>query len=277
MGDNTAGSIMVAADAQFSVARILKPFPGFERVYQGVSYASPIAFPGGADDRAGQEGIAPNLMKGTPVPFGARLLVYIPVALTEIGGQGVALQQYNYSFIWRLRNVRDFRQDRRPYHFPRQSPGAPDGVAGEPRFVIPAAIDTIIYEQAEPSAAGEKAIQRAYQQTYTVGLGFEPGTRPLLPGGVQGIYQQGVLNPADVTALGAGGALFTPLWMDAAGDELIIIANRTTPSEPPPPGGNWDFTLAAQDLAFSDVYGTGNGSHEPYPDVGIYLFTGTNP
>lgn len=265
-----ATSIFVAADAQFSVARILKPFPNFEDVYQGSGYTMQIAFPGGADDRAGQDGIAPNLMKGTPVPFGSRLLVYIPVALTGIGGGGVTIPSYNYSFLWRLRNVRDFRQDRRPYHFPKQSPGAPDGVT--PRFVIPAAVDTVIYEQGEPAGAGIAAVQRAYQQTYEIGRAFQPATEVFLPDGTLGIFQQGVLNPSDTTVLGAGGCLFTPLWMDAAGDELMVIATRTDQT-----AVNWDFTSAANDLAFSQVYGTGNGSHAAYPDVGIYLFTGSNP
>lgn len=281
MADGQATSSFVAADAQFSVATILKPFPDFETRYQGQGYELAIAFPGGTDDRAGQAGLAPNLMKGVPVPFGSRLLVYIPVALTGIGGGGVFVQQYNYSFIWRLRNVRDFRQDRRPYHFPRQSPGAPNtltpGPNGPARFVLPAAIDPVLYEQPEPvGPAGTKAVQRAYQQTYQIGQGFEPGTEVLLPDGTRGIYQQGVLNPDDVEALGAGGALFTPLWLDAAGDELIIIADRTEPPAPGP-GVGWDFSQTLEDLAFSDVYGTGNGAHPAYPDVGIYIFTGSNP
>lgn len=269
----SATSTMVAADAQFSVARVLKPFADFETAYQGQPSYRPIAFPGGRDVRAGQDGISPDLMRGVPVPFGSRLCVYIPAALTQDAAPTTFVQPYNYSFVWRLRNVRDYRQDRRPYHFPRQSPGAPDSVpGGGQRFVIPAAIDAVLYEQGEP-APGSRAVQRAYQQTYTVGLGYEFATFPLLPGGgAGGSYQQGVLNPADVGLVGANGAIFTALWMDAAGDELIILANRTNESL-----GPWDFANNADDAAFSDVYGTGDGVHASYPDVGIYLFTGTNP
>lgn len=274
MGAEPSSSIHVAADAQFSVARILKPFPDFEASYQGQPAFRPIAFPGGRDSRAGQEGISPDLMLGIPVPFGARVLVYIPAAFTQLPGPTTFVQPYNYSFVWRLRNVRDFRQDRRPYHFPRQSPGAPDTTAppgAQARFVIPASIDAVLYEQGEP-APGVRAVQRAYQQTYTIGLGYELATFPLLPGGASGVYQQGVLNPADVGIVGAYGAIFTPLWMDAAGDELIILANRANEGL-----GVWDFVDDAADAAFSDIYGTGNGAHPSYPDVGIYLFTGTNP
>ncbi len=266
-------STMVAADAQFSVARVLKPFADFESAYQGEPSFRPIAFPGGRDPRAGQDGFSPDLMRGVPVPFGSRLCVYIPAAFTQTPGPTTFVQPYNYSFVWRLRNVRDYRQDRRPYHFPRQSPGAPDStLGGGPRFVLPAAIDAVLYEQGEP-APGTRAVQRAYQQTYTVGLGYEFATLPLLPGGgAGGSYQQGVLNPADVGLVGANGAIFTALWMDAAGDELIILANRTNEAL-----GPWDFADDATDAAFSDIYGTGDGAHPSYPDVGIYLFTGTNP
>lgn len=271
------GSSMVAADAQFSVARVLKPFDGFEAQYQGQNYDLPIACPGGADSQTtnGINGFAPNLMRGTAVPLGARLLVWIPVAITAGGGGGTIIQSYSYSFVWRLRNVRDFRQDRRPYHYPRQSPGAPDSSVAQPRFVIPAAIDTVIYEQSEPVGLyGTRAVQRAYEQTYEVAFGFENGTEVILPDGSRGIFQQGVLDPGFAGALGAGAAMFTPLWMDAAGDELIVLARRTNR---PDPDNGWDFTQATQDLPFSDIYGTGNGIHDPYPDVGIYIFTGTNP
>lgn len=272
-------SVMVAADAQFSVARILRPFDGFEAVYQGQSYDIQIAFPGGLDPRAGQTGVAPNLMKGLPVPLGARLAVWIPIAMSPVGGGGFTTENYNYTFIWRLRNVRDFRQDRKAYHFPRQSPGAPDTSGPtQPRFVIPAASDVVIYEQAEPANPFEPAVQRVYTQTYTVGPGITPateGTNVLLPDGSQGIYQQGVLDPGagGLGELGSGAALFQPLWMDAMGDELIIVATRADPGQDP----TWDFTDATKDLPFSDIYGTGNGSHPAYPDLGIYVFTGSNP
>jgi hypothetical protein len=264
---------MVAADAQFTVARVLKPFEGFEDVYQGQDPFRPVAFPGGRDPRAGEDGFSPNLMRGHPVPLGSRILVWIPLAVTQREGT-TAIQRYNYSFVWRLRNVRDFRQDRRPYHYPRQSPGAPNdaGPTPGPRFVIPACIDTVLYEQAEPIGPGVPAVQRAYQQTYTIGLGYELATFPILPGGASGEYQQGVLNPIDVGLVGAGGAIFTPLWLDAMGDELIIIATRTDQGS-----GKWDFTATGIDHAFSDVYGTGNGAHPSYPDIGIYVFSGSNP
>lgn len=276
--NDQATSVHVAADAQFGVARILKPFDNFEAVYQGQSLDLAIAFPGGLDPRAGQDGMAPNLMKGLEVPLGARLLVWIPVAVTDIGGQGITSEAYRYTFIWRMRNVRDFRTDRKPYHFPRQSPGAPDStvVPAEPRFVLPAAVDTILYEGAQPTADQEKSLQTGYPQAYVIGdlASFEPGGEVLLPDGSSGIIQQGVLDPNVIPTFASGGAIFQSLWLDAAGDELIILAEAARSHDAP---AAWDFTDAALDLPFSDIYGTGNGTHAIYPDVGIYVFSGSNP
>jgi hypothetical protein len=263
-----AESGFVTADAQFTNARVLKPYADFETIYQGNLHTIPIAFPGTLDDQAGQPGFAANLLKGIPIPFGSRLCAWIPVAL--IGGDTTF---YQYSFIWRLRNVRDFRTQasRPPYHFPKQRPGAPDSnvVPAAPRVVIPASRDVVIYEQTEPATFGP-GVMRVVNQSYRIGDGGQ-AVAPLLAsgGGVTGIYQQGVLDPATAGALEAGSPIFQELWMDAMGDELMIIV---TPQDDT---GNWDF--AGSDLPFSNIFGTGNGAHEVFPDIGIYIFTGTNP
>jgi hypothetical protein len=266
-----SGGGHVAADAQFTNARVLKPFAGFEEVYQGESHAIPIAFPGTLDAQAGDDGMAPNLLAGAPIPFGSRVLVWIPVAVFAPN-----VSFYEYRFVWRLRNVRDFRTQRTAFHFPRQSPGAPDSTVppAQPRFVIPAASDVVIYEQAEPAAGSFlPGVMRVLNQAYRIGDGGGAGD-PFLPPGspaATGIYQQGVLDPATAGAQSAGDPIFQPLWMDAAGDELIVLV---TPQDTT---GNWDFTNVAEDLPFSNIYGDGNGAHAIFRDVGIYLFTGTNP
>lgn len=264
--ESSGGSHHVAADAQFTWASIIKPFPGFEAVYQGQSHAIPIAFPGVRDPRAGTDGFSPNLLAGIKVPLGARLLIEIPVAVLA---PNVAF--YDYTFVWRLRNVRDFRVDRTPFHFPRQSPGAPDSTVppAQPRFVIPAATDVILYEQAEPAAFGN-GVMRVVKQVYRIGDGGGAGD-PLLPDGANGIYQQGVLDPATAGAQAAGDPIFQPIWCDVMGDELIVTVNPV----PTEPVGTWDF--AGVDLPFSNIYGTGNGAHPVFRDIGIYVMTGTNP
>lgn len=262
-------------DAQLTAARVLKPFSTFKDVYQGKSSSIPIAFPGGLDPRAGQNGIAPNLARGLKMPIGARVCVWIPVAVYQADPNNPIAVSYDYSFHWRLRNVADFRQspDRPPYHFPRQSPGAPDTSSPvNTRVVIPAANDVIIYEQPQP-AAYAPGVMRVFKQTYQIGDGGG-AVLPLLADGSGSAMQQGVLDPA-LGATFANGPIFQPLWMDALGDELIILATRTGSA-----GETWDFTDPAKDLPFWNIYGGPTGvanPHPSYPDLGITVMQGSAP
>ena len=117
-------------DAQFGVARVIKPFPGFESVYQGQPVSTPIAFPGTLDDDAGKPGFDPNLLKGIPVPLGSKILLWIPTAFNQTpAGDFQNVVDYKYKFLFRLRNLRDFRESRKAYHFPKNSPGENDGAS----------------------------------------------------------------------------------------------------------------------------------------------------
>jgi hypothetical protein len=254
---------MVAADAQFGVVRILKPFPNFEDVYGGQPATTPIALPGGTDARAGEDGYSPALAKGFSVPLGSKLLAWIPFSKA-----GVAAVSYDYTFIWRMRNARDFRLNRKAYHFPRQSPGTPDSGFVPPaiRFVLPASVDTIIYEQPEPAGL-DPGIARVKPQVYRIDPS-DTFPRPLLPNGSLATIQQGVLDPNVIPGARTPG--FKPIWMDALGDELIIEVRRSNPDP-----ATWDF--AGADLEFSDLYGTGNGTHPIFRDLGVYVMSGTNP
>jgi hypothetical protein len=97
--------------------------------------------------------------------------------------------------------------------------------------------------------------------------------QPLLPDGKKGVLQQGVLDPA-TNPVAAAVPLFLPFWFDAEGDEIIILATR---EDIEAPNVNWDFTNPDADLAFSNIYGNGNGTHKNFPDLGIYVQTGTTP
>jgi len=270
-GNASSGSSIVMADAQFTLVNPLRPFEGFEEVYQGQSVTRPIAFPGTLDINAGKNGYASNLLGAIPVPLGARLGIWIPAA--------VALQivrVYTYTLHWRMRSLQDFRNAagnndlRRPYHLRNQSPGAPDTTVGtQPRFVVPCANDSIIYEQPEPATLFDPGIARTLKQVYEIGEAAG-SFNPFTPTGTEAIFQQGVLDPAVVGTQVAGDPIFTPLWTDVMGDELLITVTRDVDD-----GANWDF--AGVDLPFSNIYGDGNGTHGLYPQVGIYIFTGTNP
>lgn len=93
-------------DSQFSIVKVLKPFPDFETVYQGKTHTTPVAFPGTLDPQAGQEGYASTLLAGIPVPLGAQLQIWVPACFTPDGSTQVL---YRYEFVFRLRSLRDFR------------------------------------------------------------------------------------------------------------------------------------------------------------------------
>ncbi len=83
----------VLADAQFSIARILRPYTNFETQYQGqpvdrrIMLSEVVNGPGGEarDDLAikGQTGIDPELARGLAVPMGARVLIWFPKILPD--------------------------------------------------------------------------------------------------------------------------------------------------------------------------------------------------
>jgi hypothetical protein len=265
-------------DAQLTNVRVLKPFPNFERVYQGKAGNVPIAFPGTRDPRGAQDkaGFDPNFMTGIIVPQGARVQLDFPMCFVPNPQSLSPFQFYSYRLVWRFNNLGDFRDPpartrRAPYHFPRESPGANDttlGPPGLPRVTVPALWHVIAHEEVEPTVGPTDL--RVRVETITPRLdALTEFIQPLLPDGQKGVIQQGVLDPA--TSGGAQMPIFVPFWTDAMADELLILVNRADSTDP------WDFTAEDEDLAFSNVYGTGNGRHPAFRDVGIYLQTGTNP
>lgn len=260
-------------DAQFTNVRVCKPFPGFEAQYQDQPLNVPIAFPGTLDPRAGTAGYSPTLMTGYRVPFGSRVVLWLPMCFS-----GDQIQRYSYRLVWRFHNMADYinpprGQPRSPYHFARSSPGAPETVLGAevPRLPLPASWHDVAYEQAEPvTGAGESQLR--IEKVTPLLDSLTDFVRPLLPGGSQGTVQQGILDPTSDP--GASMPIFVPFWTDAEGDDLIILATRQTIPEE----GTWDFTQDTEDRPFSNVYGNDNGERQaPLRDSGIYLQTGTNP
>jgi hypothetical protein len=249
----------VLADAQFGIARVLRPFAGFEDVYQGQPGNVPIAIPGDLDVDAGKEGFNPNLIRGQAVPFGSKITLWIPTILSTIQGQPIP---YAYQVIWRLRNLRDFRANRSAYHFPRQE------IAEDNEFVIPSAKKVILFEG--PNALQEDSNTARQSQTSASFEALQMNTNletpPLTPSGSNAAIQQG---------LGADAApqetsSYNAIQMDAEGDEMIILVTiRTSTTR------DWDFGIGGDDNNFSRFYGSGSG--KTFRDLGIYVFTGSNP
>lgn len=285
-GDAAAPSGATMVDAQMNIVRVLKPFENFERVYQGKQVNIPIAFPGTRDKRAEERapGFDPNLLRGIPVPQGARVLLWFPMCMfPENPPQSLSpFQLYSYRLIWRFQNLAGYRNPaaltkRAPYHLARQSPGAADTsiipFPGLPRVTIPASWHVVAYQQPEPAGGLSGSVNIHVEQITPRLDNLVQFVQPLLPDGQKGVVEQGVADPASVP--GAVMPLFMPFWTDAEGDELIIEVNRTTAT--PDPLDVWDFTDKTKDLAFSNIYGTGNGQHESFRDIGIYMQTGTTP
>ena len=267
----------VLADAQFSVARVFRPVEGFESIYGGQSSRQPINIPGGRDPDAGQTGFDPDLISGIPVPMGSKVMLWIPTIFQDNGGGDFQIVPYRYQLIWRLRNLRDFRErrGRSAYHFPRQSPGASN------QFVVPAAQNIIIYEGPKqtrnngPTGSQFSMTPEVYGTHDAVIERIEfPSATPLPPlvaAGVNGAYQQGVAALSGIEVNDT--VTFNCVQFDAQGDELVIALDRLDDEGTT---GPWNFSDPnGTDFGLSNFFGTGTGSI--IRDLGIYVFTGSNP
>jgi len=278
----------VLVDAQFGIAKILRPFAGFEAVYQGKDITqNPIALTErgiALDPLAGKPGYAPNLVRGLPVSMGARIVLWLPNVIASIvAGPLLSAIPYRYAIAWRLRSTFDYRQLRGPYHYPKQGKGVPDTSAPpgkQDRVVKAAGFQTVGFTQPEPVGSNGGALPGLTDDRATVNLHAEDianrcGTlfAPLIPGGGKGAVQQGILDP--------GAPAFDPFQntpfynvheVQAEGDEMLLFVYR---DEQDPRGtsyANWDFAALAPDQNFSTYYG--NGSGQAFPDIGAYVFAG---
>jgi len=263
----------VLVDAQFGIGQVLKPFPGFENVYQAKAGTIPIAFPGVVDElaRQGVTGYDPNLIAGIPVGLGSRVVLWIP---QTIAGYTTTMN-YQYRVLWRMRNVQSYRdrlargiQEGNNYHLVGNVQGEPQTQTpnqdpSQKRYLIPGAQRVLAFEPSEPVSGTAvtnlrpEAVRPFINQSWV---------RPLTPAGQPGVWQQGTYlfsseqNP--------GGPSWSPFWFDAEGDELAILCEKVDPTNP------WDFTDAAADKSFSNTFGTNAGTQPINPNVGIYVFTG---
>lgn len=272
-----AASSNVLADAQFSVVRILRPWDGavaLDGPYNGQPTTTPIMLTEVLDPPGGEPrdqfavtktlGYDPNLVRGIDVPLGSRVLLWLPAI--QAGGSPEEPWRYRWSIMWRLRNTFDYRNARIPYHYPKQGEGVPDttpGAAG-PRVVIPAALQTLPYSQSpEPTGAGDRVTTNLRTEFNSTGNPGYGGALPFMPGGVRGVIQQGIANPAVNAA--APFPLYQLCEVQAVGDELLIGLSRELSLEAPV----WDF--ATNDFFVAQYLGSN------FPDIGVYVLTGSAP
>ncbi len=267
-------------EPQWSIAQFLKPFPGFEQVYQGQPGSKPIAFPGVLDSYAKKKlpGYDPNLLAGLTCPLGARVRLWIPLALSGAGLNSV----YQYQVIWRMRTIVDFvtgqemgqvspAQAYSGYHIGIGPYGQPE-VLLDPatkRYFLPGSMETAVYPQAQPTSPnagtpGVVQLQGQLLQPSTSAL----WTAPLTPSGVDASWQQGVypINNSIVSA-----PSFVMYEFEAKGDEMSILATRIDGSDEVV----WDFTSDEDDGAFSSTYGNSSGQAAVSPYSAIMVMFGT--
>lgn len=261
---------MTEINPSFSTARVLKPFDGFETIYQGQSATIPIAMPSALDFEAGKPGYDPFLATAAPVPKGSRIVLWIPLTLVPDSESPTPPLKYRYQLVWRLRNVREYNDtaaqptgQQKLFSLPNDAFGVQDN--GADRVIVPCGMESVVYEQNEPG------IDFANGTVNVRGIYVVPdgglSVLPLLPSGQTSSYGQGTfVNSSQTPSAGAGYMIYETT---AQGDELVLWVRRETVA-----GGDlWDFT--STDQPFSAVYGTNNGSHPSVPDLGVFLFTGT--
>lgn len=278
----------VLVDAQFGIAKILRPYAGFEADYQGKSTSEPIALTERGlplDPLAGKPGYAPNLLRGLPVSMGARLVLWLP---NVIGGNSLGTYAYKYAIAWRLRSTFDYRQIRGPYHYPKQGKGVPDTTAPpgkQDRVIKPAGWQTIAYTQPEPGPPPVfpsvvpifgSQVDRSVANIHAEDLANRGGflIAPLVPGALPGDAQQGILDPANPSfTLAARSPFYNIHEVQALGDEMLLFVYRDALSSGGGSFPTWDFTGAPFiDRDFSVYYG--NGSGKVFPDIGVYVMAG---
>lgn len=288
-------------DSQFTIAgarqgTILRPFSGFENVYDGQSATIPIVMPGTLDPRAGQPGYSRYLLAGQPCPMGAKALFYFP-AVTAVLTIDTVDVFFNYFYVihWRMRSVGDFGADGLGYQLAQQGFGAQDTLLNPlspNQVVIPSAVETVLYQQLEPGAGVPTTIGPGLGNLRPQAIGIPNDgagvidatmSLPLLPPGSppypsafppvnapfsanttpKGVYSQGL---TDLNAIPQGAYSFLrPYFTIAKGNEFMISVNRQLiggTGTLPTYESVWGFNtspvagLPPLDANFSDVYGT---------------------
>lgn len=223
-------------------------------------------FPGGLDPDAGKPGFDPNLLAGLSVPLGSRLLVQIPMTINKY----TPVAGYSYQFIWRTRNQQQLvsaiesGRSTAAYHLPAIEPGRREiqATPASGLIFIPGASDVEVFEEAEPGSGF--ATLNVRQQRYIPQV-ISSWVQPLTPSGSKGVWQQGAYQ--FTSNVECAGPSWLPLWFDASGDELMVLAYKLDTATP------WDFVVA--DLAFSNTYGTNASALPNNPNIGIIVSSGT--
>jgi hypothetical protein len=260
-------AIPVLGDAQFTTTRLLRPHEDFVATYNGQNANIPIMFTEGGVERdpnaeAGVTGYDANLVAGAEVPLGSRVLLWFPMMTAPpLPGQPEPANGYTWALVWRLRNLFDYRQNRKPWHIPTQEVGPTNQV------IIPASDHIITYVQAEPAAIDTRSRGNVHAQNvgapfYNQWLRATGITLPLLSDGNQGVIAQGQAWQIGVN-VNVSWPSFFPFMITALGDELLVFLFRARAD-----GDDWAIQAGGVDeLVYANL--------EDNPNNGVYLLSGT--
>lgn len=273
----TFGSIVVPAGTQVNLAGS----------YDGISGVAPIMFTeGGAplDDLAGKPGYSDSLVRGLSVPLGSRMVIWLPnIASTP---------RYYWTISWRMRNTFDFRTARRAYHYPKAALGVPDdqgpvGGGSQPRVVLPAAVTSLLSTTVPGDPLVFPTVTTLNPEWAATQFAFANYAQPLTPSGVAGQIQQGILpwdTGSSAPSLAGPVPTFIPYELQALGDEMMIGLVKAVSLSDIGAQKPWNFDYAGTgwpqvgdptDAIVSWLFGDGSGTR--YPDIGVYVLTGSAP
>jgi hypothetical protein len=160
------------------------------------------------------------------------------------------------------------------------------GTSPGERFVIPAAVDSIVFVEAEPAFPTAPGVQnvRTLERRIYGGVWQAPLSSTFPDGSLNpadklnnaAIVSQGLYADTAISGVGPdyaragwrGGPNYVSELMKVKGNEMLVLVSRESGVDP-----SWDF--GGVDAAFSDFYGTSNGARPPIPNTGIQLYTGS--
>lgn len=273
MSDGVGDAVVALATPEFSIKRVLRPFKGFEQVYQGLPAYTPICLcernqPYDPLAKRGTPGYDPNLVYGVPGNMGTRCSIEFPMVQWT---SGILFNPYDYSLNWRLRNTRDHNtnpEQRVPYHIAKSGAGVPETLPPNPgpRVPIYGIRETAVYAQTEPTLGNPGVV---VLRSLLINPRLNVQAPPVMPDGSQGAIQQGI-QPSTSPS----GRYKMPYMLNyetqAIGDDLVICITRSDEVEP-----DWGFAEGETDHGLSIFFGNGDGVE--YEDLGVLLSWGVAP
>lgn len=203
------------------------------------------------DPNAGKSGYSNKLVRGLPVPMGARLLVWVP----EIEGCSL---EWNFGF--RVRNLLDYKNTRNPYHLAAQRIG-PDNLVP-----VPGVWQNAIYNDATSSPCKPLATQTVVRETFvSADGGVEDFSFPLIPNTVSlSLTERGVMEQGILSASNAPQFSFRAIELQSLGDEIIVSCSLAEGVDT-----IWSSSLV---MAMRNLFDA-----ETAPYNGVYVFAGSAP